>query len=509
MADGYESDSRVPIRYNRVMSRIKAPLVIALCAGLLVPLSRARADEAEPDAVAPAPAPEEDPGLVKPIRRRRPAEARPDAPTTSPTTAASAKRPQEGQYGSRRIQVFVIPVGDSAAVLAAGPAQLGLESEVAKMPGYHPVDLVQELASALPPAALAKLEEARRTIKDGNEQMESHQYAEAANRYQRAIDLMEDAMPATEAAEYAAAFVRLGLARQFSGEDDAAKHSFVSAARIDLAKAVDGRTIDKDLGNALDRAREGLASGPVGSLSVVTNPPGSRVFVGGAFRGTSPVTVDRLPAGLNFVKVDRPGAYPITQLVEVKEARDLPVRIQMHFTDETQQLQLTLSQVPDSIDHEKGVPDMVKAVGKRFRLERAVISTVRMARTNVAEVRVCVFDLPRGARLADERAVFALDSETGFDADVATWARGVFDRADKSRDRGAKDPLTRGDGTEDWYNTEHSREREGKGQTAAAADPNDPNTPEWERSNYKPTQTKKKGKGSKDPLDHKDGTEEW
>lgn len=460
---------------------------------------------AEP-AVSPAPeAVEAESGEIVKIKRKKKHKKDPDdaaAADAAVVDARPAKRKggDGQQFGSRRIQVFLVPVGEAAS-LAAGPAQLALEGEVGKLPGYKPVDLVEELAVPPPPRDAAKMEEARRVLGDGNKQILSHQYEEAASRFRKAIQTMEAANFALESAEYADAYARYGIALQLSGEDEASKDALRMAARLDLANAVDGRQVDRKNGGALDVAREEVAQGPVGALSVVTQPGGARVFLGGVYRGTSPLTIDRAPVGPNYVRLDRPGAFPVVSVVEVKEAFDTPLKVRMKFTPEAQELQKTLIQVPRALSHEAGVPDMLKALGVRFQLERAIFATVEMVRTNHAEVRLCVFDFPKETRLVDEKQEFQVDVEGGLEDAIAKWARGVFDRADKSRNRAASDPLDRSDGTEDWYST-----RAAPAKDDAKADPD---APEWERSQYKPSSAKKEGVKSKDPLDHKNGTEDW
>lgn len=437
--------------------------------------------------------------LVKPRRAPRPAR-----PAT--TTSAAAAAPSEGgQYGSRRIQVFLVPVGETAA-LAAGPTQLGLESEVARLPGFVPVDLVQELAVPPPAEERALVEEARQVVAAGNELVRTHQYEEAANRFRHAIRLLERAGTALDAAEYAEAIARLGAALLVAGEDAPAREALQMAARIDQQDRIDVRQLDPRAARALDEARAQVAGGPSGALSVVTSPPGARVFLGGAYRGTTPLTIDRVAAGVNFLLVDRPGAFPIVQLVDVKPANDTPVRLRLTFTPETLRLQQTLTQVPRELSRGDGVPDMVAALGRRFRLERAVVSTVEMRRTNLATVRLCVFDFPRGTRLVDETESFPLDVEGGLDKAVAMWARLVFDKAEGSRNRSAADPLDRTDGTEAWYSTTTVRS---KTVQASDASDDDADVPEWERSTYEPKPARKKGVRSADPLNHFDGTEDW
>lgn len=540
------------VEYNDFMSRFPAFVLFALCAGVMAFSPGVRADDEAPPPAEPAAEPAEPPAEPPPraepaappsdatsddnavaVPHRHPVKRRPppddgssdgsasaDAPASPPRSSSGA--PRQGQYLSRRIQVFLVPIGATTESLVAGPVQAAVESEVAKMPGYHPVDMVHELAAPMPAALRAKVEEAKRAVKEGDRAIATHEYDDACQRYQHAIDLLEEAGPAATVIQCADAYTRLGIALQYAGEDEPAKLAFRNAARFDQGKAVDGTVIDSALGGGLDRGRRAVTEGPVGTLSIVSNPPGARVWIDGVFRGTAPISVDSLPVGINHVKLDRPGAMPVVQLVEVKEAQDVPVRVQMKFTEETREITETLKQIPAALNREDGVPDMVKALGKRFRLERAVIATARMVKTNLTEVRMAIFDLPRGVRLCDEKGVFTVDAETGLQHDVAQWARGVIDRADRVRDRAAKDPLDRGDGTEDWYSTDHSR---AKAKAAADADTGDhpkagddqttadaapaANKPDWEKSDYQPTPTKKKGSKSKDPLDGEDGTETW
>jgi len=453
----------------------------------------------------------EDAEMARP-KRARDRTAKPAADADADEDAAPAHRrgarrgsKPEINDGARRIQVFLVPIGQAAA-LAAGAAQAALEGELAHLPGYKPVDLVEELK--VPPSAeeTAKLEEARRLVSQGDKLLRAHGYEEAVNRYRSALRTLETAGAACEYTDRADMFARFGTALMLAGEDDPAKEAFRVAARADLAATIDGREIEKRTPAALESARQDVADGPIGALSIVTNPAGARVFLGGVYRGTTPITIDRAPAGVNYLRLDRPGAFPEVRLVEVKEGMDTPAKVKMRFTPEALELQRTLGQVPRSLDGNTGLPDMVRALGSRFRLDRALVSVVEMASTNNAQIRLCVFDFPKEARLADEKVVLATDLEGGLEAAVGTWARGVLDNADRSRNRQAKDPLDRADGTEEWYSTHNSRRKSVESQQGAEDE-----RPEWERrGDYRgPDDARKRGVKSKDPLDHKDGMEDW
>ncbi len=406
----------------------------------------------------------------------------------------SAGERQEA-YGSRRIQVFLVPIGESAG-LAAGQAQAALEREVDELPGYHPVDLVKELAVPPTERDRHRLAQALDVERDGDHQIAQHAYDEAVSRYQKAIRLLEHTGNALTAAVWADAWTRLAVALTLDGESRGAQQSFEMAARADLAGAVDGRRIDPRLGAGLDQARGAIAKGADGALSILTTPPGARVFLGGVYKGTTPLTIQNVAAGENFVRLDRPGALVEVRVVDVKPADDTPLRVAMRFTPEAQALQRTLVRVPRALEDQSGIPDMLQALGDRFRLQRAVFATVQMTGVETARVRMVVVDYDRRARLADETKKFAIHRDGTAEPVIARWARAVLDRAGHSRNRASSDPLDTFNGTEGWY--DHAR-RHGK---------KDPDAPAWDQHHYKPTNVLKPGKGS-DPLNSENGTEDW
>jgi hypothetical protein len=402
---------------------------------------------------------------------------------------------------TRRIQLFLVPIGENAT-REISAAQLALESEVNRLPGYAPVDLVEELAGPLPPGMVSKVEEARHAAQDGKAQLSTSQYVEATNRFRHAVELLSESAPATTPTELAEVMVRQAVGLLYSGDDEKAREVLRSAARIDLAARVDAKKVDNILGSELDGARKEIAKGLTGSLTVITTPPGSRVFIGGVYRGTTPVTVEGLPVGKNFVRIDRPGAQIRAQLAEVKPAADVTLREKMAFTTEATELQGDLHQLPTVLDRDKGLPDLIRAVGRRFHLARVVVATLQKSRAERSTVRLAVFDMAKEVRLADERGIFSSDPDA-LREQAATWARGVFDRADGSRNRSAADPLNRSDGTEDWYAQKYKPKQKAKETDSAEA------------STAKPVDTaaqpepKKKKKSGKGNLDSEDGTGDW
>lgn len=445
--------------------------------------------------------PREDPELIQTRRARdrrgesatRPAEAGDagDAAHTAVDPLSTPAQPFDpnaaDERQGRRIQLFLIPVGENAGMVAH-TAQLALERELARIPGFSPVDLVRELEVPPSPAELDQLEAARTHVVDGNVLMGTHDYGEAVHRYRKALQTLSGAGIAMQPADYVDVSARLGTALLLAGEEQPGRAALRNAVRNDpYGKLVPGDLPSRGL-RGLDDARNEVSTGPTGALSFVTAPAGARVFVAGVYRGTTPLTLDTVPAGPVVVRLDRPGAFPWVQVVEARQGHDTPVKVRMSFTPEAVSLQRMLVEVPRDLDRQRGMPAVVRELGSRFRLDRGVIAIAQMNATNSAGVRLAVFDYGGEVRLADERASFALDVAGGLEPAIAAWARTVFDKADASRNRSAADPLDRIDGTERWYTNRNADDRDDE---------------------KKKDDKKRKSSGGGDPLSSVDGTEDW
>lgn len=424
-----------------------------------------------------------------PVSERPEPEARTEAPAARTPVGAAADGPDI--RGGRRIQVFVIPENSTAAMVA-GPAQLAFEAEIARLPGFKAVDLVEALAVPPSPEEQVALAKAREAVETGTRHQVSHRYEEAVDSFRQSLAEFEKAGPGLAAAEYATAHALLGYALILAGEEPAGREQLRTAARLDVAKKVGEQDIGARALRALDVAREQVDAGVKGALSVVTSPPGARVFVGGVYKGASPITVDRLPSGVAHVRIDRPGVVPVVRLVEVQPANDTPLRVKLRPTREALALQNTLIQLPRELDRTPGVPDMATALGRQFQLDFAVVITVSTPSTGKAGLRAAVFDFGREARAADEKTTVPSDRDSVRPA-LAAWAQEVFDKAEGSRNRAARDPLDRSDGTETWYSTSRPREVE----------------PEPARASSTRSDEGEKRKRGRDPLGRVDGTEDW
>jgi eukaryotic-like serine/threonine-protein kinase len=68
--------------------------------------------------------------------------------------------------------------------------------------------------------------------------------------------------------------------------------------------------------------------GAVGLLKVESSPPGAQVFVGGAFKGKSPIDLD-LPAGKHEVRLNLPNYYEWEAQLQLREERETPLFVRL------------------------------------------------------------------------------------------------------------------------------------------------------------------------------------
>lgn len=74
--------------------------------------------------------------------------------------------------------------------------------------------------------------------------------------------------------------------------------------------------------NMFVEAQNRAAEGKVGSIDIVTEPPGAEVIVGGDVRGFTPITVTDVPTGLQWVSVQADGYKWAGGFVDVKHGEE-------------------------------------------------------------------------------------------------------------------------------------------------------------------------------------------
>jgi hypothetical protein len=219
-----------------------------------------------------------------------------------------------------------------------------------------------------------------------------------------------------------------------------------------------------------------------GNVVVKTRPAGARVYLGGVFQGYSPMTLQTLPVGRALVKIERPGYRQAGFMVDVT-MDDHEIKEKLEPSPSLATYDGNLDQLAEEANREKGGSAMM-TVGRELKLDRALITILREDEQGHTEISMAYFELATGKRLAVKRTLFQGDEYGQLKKETARLVNAVMNAGNGEKEPAvdSTDPLDHRQGVEDWSGDD----RGGRG---AAKD--------------------KKFKNKGDPLDRRMGTEDW
>jgi hypothetical protein len=219
-----------------------------------------------------------------------------------------------------------------------------------------------------------------------------------------------------------------------------------------------------------------------GSAVVKSQPAGARVYVDGEFYGHTPTTVSTLQVGKHLLRLERPGFRQYGELIEVPPD-DVEVTAELKPTPEYKKYDAQLDAVAGEIIKTAPSP-AASALGKALGVDRGLLGTVKALGPQSTELVVGFFDLRSGKKLAGRRVVLQGDEFGQEKAELGRLVNALVNTALSGaapKEKRGSDPLDTRQGTEDW-NVEGTGNRPG---------------------------VSKKKPRSGDPLDGVNGTEDW
>lgn len=220
-----------------------------------------------------------------------------------------------------------------------------------------------------------------------------------------------------------------------------------------------------------------------GTAAVRTRPSGARVFLDNAFVGFSPLTLPQQQIGKHLLRIERPGFKTSGRIVELSP-EDQEVTVELTETATFRSFDALAGRLRGEIESEGG-PTLV-GLGQTLGLDRGVLGTVRqLPDGNATEVKLGLFDLRSGKKLAARKVVFQGDEFGQLKSEAGHAVMGLLNAvgtASSSRKAKGRDPLDQHSGMEDWSDDASPHERQA---------------------------SEKRKKKSRDPLDGVDGTEDW
>lgn len=198
-----------------------------------------------------------------------------------------------------------IPIGVMAWVVESDPG-------AARAAGYIDHWLDEILLGRRPvvsPPTPAAVRDQRKSIEalldEATEHYRAGRFAEALSPARRALDTAHPRAELRDLRIACEAMRAASLAELGRSEESLAAFARLLIAAPDHRLALHGAAAHR----LLARAREALLSAPTGTRTILSDPPGARVFVNGVFRGVAPVTL-QLPVGWHDLRLRHPSRPP-------------------------------------------------------------------------------------------------------------------------------------------------------------------------------------------------------
>jgi hypothetical protein len=360
-------------------------------------------------AVAPAQAQDEGSEAPEHSESEGPASALPASDSPESTASIRVLKPQ-WQGARKKIQTFLVPLDEKARAPTARVAQ-ALEALQGSLAQYEVVDLGRALSVSATSEQEGHAAEGRKLLAEGNLLFAGRGYADAAQKYVAAIRQMEKGLAAIEAREYAEAWARLGAVEALSGDEKTSRVAFVSAARHDPERKIQGRSIDASAETRLLGARAEVEALPSGTVEFETKPVGARVLVDGEQKGQAPLRVE-LTAGKHLVRLERAGYFPSAEMFEVPAGKESLYQISLKSTPRAADLYEVMAAAADEAARgEVGAGS--QRLAEKFGLDRIFVGSVAAHASKIALVLALV-DVQKHRQIGKASLILAAD---GTDAD--------------------------------------------------------------------------------------------
>lgn len=235
---------------------------------------------------------------------------------------ASAARAEEGEP---KVGLIDIRATQGATASQAEKVRAALSSSLAK----YRIDLVDDhpavkaASGAGADAAMAPgVEKARQRAKEGKKLFEDLDPQGAEAKFRQAADLFEaNAGGLSTPTDLISTY--LSLARVFfaTEREVLARDIFKRVVQIQPDLVLDKAVYPPGMVSTFEDVKKTLLASPLGALGVASDPTPARVFLDGRDRGTTPLDLVNIPAGVHTLTVRRPGYAPWVRPVDVTTFR--------------------------------------------------------------------------------------------------------------------------------------------------------------------------------------------
>jgi tetratricopeptide (TPR) repeat protein len=194
-----------------------------------------------------------------------------------------------------------------------------LREEFAKKPIMQFKDLSSILDRGSQEMHYDNLKQAKEHFNKGKVFYDESNFISALAELEQSVLLYEQSFSFLETEQdFIDALVYYGVCTGMSGVMTDAVDSFKKAINFKPDAVYDFSKFPPHLKELYEKAKSELESAPRGSLEIVTIPANAEVYVNGHFKGISPIIVQNLPEGRNYIRIEKVGYSKWNSIAEIK-----------------------------------------------------------------------------------------------------------------------------------------------------------------------------------------------
>jgi len=309
------------------------------------------------------------------------------APNAPPTRA--------GELPQGPVVVVIVPK-DPGATETATVFEAALDKYIDNDGRLAAVDLMQALGGEPKPAETP--DSAVECFKRARDAYDNLDPEGAANEFLAGLKIMADDPLAADPPKLARALTWVGASHLINGDPTKAAEFFGQATIMSPSFVPDSAEFSPDILAAFNEAKQQVASGPKGELTVTSNVAPTVVVVDQTPRGVAPVTIGDLPAGRHHVLVKSRGHKAWATFIEVQGGGGTTAAAELTTLPEADRFRKAVELAQNELKETKpafGAEEMAASVGARH----VVIGIAQSGAGAGASVELSAFDVAARRRV--------------------------------------------------------------------------------------------------------------
>lgn len=303
----------------------------------------------------------------------------------------------------------------------------------------------------------SSLSKAKRMISEGELEGAEEELRNAMGEFSNAAAAMD------RCGEICDTIIHLAGIEFLKGEEAAARTAISDVLAMDAGFKFDGATFDKSFMLIYRELKMKMeTNGRLGILTVESTPPGARVYIDGTERGFSPLSLDSIPVGKHFVRIERAGYINYGAFIDVADTGATAVRPRLQPTEEFSEIADNVESLSKDIERRRGSRALSR-IGAKLEVDRALLGTIR-TEGNKVRLNLVIADFTEQAILSSASRTFQEDEHGEIAREVQRLGTKVINAANYASHNNeikadSSDPLDHRTGMEDWGEEDRGRDQ--------------------------------------------------